>query len=149
MHHLISVRPALALLAVAGILTLSARASAEDRPHASRGTAQFVSPTEFVGSGIGTHLGIYTEAGSVQFLPTADPIVLQIDGWSVYTASSGDELHALISGQLNRQTGAITATVTYVGGTGRFENAEGTAALAAQIQPDGSIVAGVAGTIDY
>ena len=77
MTRFVSLRPAGVLLVAVGILTLSARASAEERPHSSRGTAQFVSPTDFVGAGNATHLGRYDEVGSVQFSPTADPTITQ------------------------------------------------------------------------
>src|SRR6266536_625819 len=120
------------LLVAAGLLAVTTRASAEDRPHKAEGTAQFVSPTEFVGSGEATHLGRYTEAGVVAFSSTDSPTVLRIDACSVYTAANGDRLYATITGHLNGVTGAITATVTYVGGTGRFAGADGSAALAGQ-----------------
>ncbi|MFO0848292.1 MAG: hypothetical protein U0871_07020 [Gemmataceae bacterium] len=141
--------PSVALLAITVMLTSTAVASAGERPYHARGTAQFVSPTDFVGSGHATHLGRYTEVGSAQFSPTADPTVLAIDAWSVYTAANGDQLYAVITGELNGLTGAITATVTYVGGTGRFDDAGGSAALKGQILPDGTIAVAVSGTIDY
>ena len=150
MTRFVSLRPAGVLLVAVGILTLSARASAEERPHSSRGTAQFVSPTgDFVGSGHATHLGRYTEVGSASFSPTNDPTVLQISAWAIYTAANGDQLYATFTGQLNGLTGAITATVTYVGGTGRFDDASGSATLLGQIRPDGTIAVAVKGTIDY
>lgn len=138
----------IALLAVS-VMTLTTRAWAKERPHSSRGTAQFVSPTDFVGEGNATHLGRYKEVGSAEFSPTPDPAILQIDAWSIYTAADGDYLFATITGHLNAVTGVITATVTYVGGTGRFEDADGSAALKGQIQPDGTIAVAVRGTIDY
>jgi hypothetical protein len=144
-----SLRPVATLVVAAAILALPDRASAEERPHKSRGTAQFVSPTDFVGSGEATHLGRYTEVGSAQFSPTADPAVLRIDAWSVYTAANGDELYATITGRLDLLTGAITATVTYVGGTGRFDDAGGSATLSGQMLPDGTIAVSVEGTLDY
>ena len=147
MTRFVSLRPAGVLLVA--ILTLSARASAEERPHTSRGTAQFVSPTDFVGTGQATHLGCYTEVGSVLFSPTADTTVLQLDAWAIYTAANGDQLYATFTGHLNGLTGAITATVTYEGGTGRFDDAGGSAALLGQIQPGGTIAVAVQGTIDY
>jgi hypothetical protein len=119
------------------------------RPHVSRGTAQFVNANDFVGSGLATHLGRYEEAGSAQFTPTADPTVLQVDAQTTYTAANGDELHAVISGHLDAVTGKVTGTVTYVGGTGRFSDATGTAALSAQLLPGGAVQAAVQGTIDY
>ena len=150
MNRFFSRRPFALVLAAIGVLALSAPAQAEERPYVLRGTAQFVSPTDFVGSGHATHLGRYTEVGSASFSPTADPTVFQIDAWAIYTAANGDELYAVFTGYLNGLTGAITATVTYVGGTGRFTDASGTATLSAQAFPDGSIEdVVVEGTIDY
>jgi hypothetical protein len=142
-------RPLVVLLVTAGILTLSARAAAEERPYSLRGTAHFVSPTDFVGAGTATHLGRYAEAGSASFSPTADPTVLRIDASTTLTAADGDQLHETITGHLNVVTGAITATVTYVGGTGRFDGAGGSATLSGQMLPDGTIAVSVEGTIDY
>ena len=149
MSRFVSLRPASVLFVAAALLAVPDRASAEDRPHLSRGTAQFVSPTDFVGTGHATHLGAYTEVGSVAFSPPDAAGVFPIDGWAVYTAANGDELHATFDGQLNGATGAITATLTYAGGTGRFADAGGSAALSGQIQPDGTLAVTVEGTIDY
>jgi hypothetical protein len=149
MNHFDSLRPVVVMLVASGLLTVTARASAEDRPHKSEGTAQFVSPNDFVGSGKATHLGGYTEVGSAQFSPTADPTVLRIDAWSIYTAANGDQLYATFTGHLNGLTGAITATGTYVGGTGRFDDAGGSATLSGQMRPDGTIAVSVEGTIDF
>ena len=135
--------------ALASLLAFSSLAAAAFRPHSSRGTAQFISDTEFVGSGNATHLGRYSETGTVLFTPTEDPAVLQVDGSIVYTAANGDERHATVSGQLNGQTGVITATLTYVGGTGRFDDATGSATLAGQAGPGGTISVRVSGNIDY
>jgi hypothetical protein len=149
MNTLFSRKPFALLVAVTSILSLSTAVRASDRPYAARGTAQFISATEFTGSGLATHLGIYNEAGLVQFSPTPDPTVLQIDACTVYTSADGDQLHARISGQLNGVTGVITATVTYVGGTGRVSAATGTAALTGQLLPGGKIEVAVEGSIQY
>jgi len=135
--------------AAISLLAFPDRAAAEARPYSSEGTAQFVSPTDFVGAGLAAHLGLYSEAGSVSFSPTSNPAVLHVDGSVVYTAANGDELHAVITGELNGLTGAITATVSYVGGTGRFADASGSASLAGQLRPNGTISVTVRGTIDY
>jgi hypothetical protein len=137
------------LLSAIGVLTLAAPAQAVQRAYVSRGTAQFTGPNTFVGAGTATHLARYAEAGSVQFSATADPTVLHLEASATYTADNGDELYATFTGQLNGVTGTITATVTYVGGTGRFANASGTAALSAQIVGGGSLEVSVKGTIDY
>ena len=137
------------LLAAAGVLAMAAPVQAVERPYISRGTAQFVSATDFVGAGNATYLGLYSEAGSVQFSPTADPTVLHLEARSTYTAANGDQLYAVFTGQLNGVTGVITATVTYAGGTGRFANASGTASLSGQLGPGGSLEVVVKGSIDY
>jgi len=136
--------------ALIGLVALADRAAAAAvRPYSAHGTAQFVSPTDFIGSGQATHLGRYSEAGSVAFAPTPNPAVLQVDGSIVYTAASGDELHAVVSGTLNGLTGVIAATVVYAGGTGRFADASGSSSLAGQLLPGGAISVAVSGTIDY
>jgi hypothetical protein len=141
----VSLRPPGILLVAVAVLVLPARTSAEERPYSSRGTAQFVSPTgDFAGAGSATHLGLYEEVGNAAISPTG-----AIDGWATYTAANGDQLYATITGQLNGRTGAITATVTYVGGTGRFKDATGSATLLGQILLDGTISVAVEGTIDY
>ena len=150
MNRFFSRRPFALVLAAVGVLALSAPAQAKERPYVLHGTAQFVSPTDFVGSGHATHLGRYTEVGSASFSPTADPTVFHIDGWAILTAANGDQLHEVITGSLDGLTGAITATVTFVGGTGRFTDASGSATLSAQALPLGLIdEVVVEGTIDY
>ena len=149
MNSIFSRRPFALVLAAVSVLALSAPAEAGERPHNSRGTAQFVNANDFVGVGKATHLGHYNEVGSAQFSPTADPTVSQIDAWSIYTAANGDQLFAVFAGTLNGLTGSITATVTYVGGTGRFDDASGSGKLTGQMLPDGTISVAVKGTIDY
>jgi hypothetical protein len=149
MKSLFSWNPVTLVLMALTVLTVASSARAVERPHVSRGTAQFANANDFVGTGAATHLGAYDEVGSAQFSPTADSTVLQVDAWSIYTAANGDQLYAVFSGHLNGLTGAITATVTYVGGTGRFTNASGTAALSGQLLPRGSIKVAMKGTINY
>jgi hypothetical protein len=149
MNRFFALNPFGVILVAVCVLAIPSSVSAAARPHHSKGKAQFVSPTDFVGSGHATHLGRYTEVGSALFSPTNDPTVLHIDGFSIYTAANGDELHAVITGSLNGLTGAITATVTYVGGTGRFTDATGSSSLVAQLLPGGAISVAVDGTINY
>jgi hypothetical protein len=131
------------------LVAFSERAEAAVRAYSAIGTAQFTGPNTFVGAGNATHLGSYSEAGRVAFSPTADPAVLHVDGSIVYTAANGDELHAVVNGELNGVTGAITATVSYVGGTGRFTSASGSAGLTGQLGAGGTVSVNVAGTIDF
>jgi hypothetical protein len=149
MNRFLSLRLLSFLMLGVAIFMLTDRAAAAVRPHFSRGTAKFVSPTDFIGSGYATHLGVYSEVGSVAFSPTTDPDVLRLDGRAIYTAANGDQLRANFTGRLNRVTGAITATLTYVGGTGRFASAKGSASLTGQMLPGGIVTVTVSGTIDY
>ena len=134
---------------IVSFVAIAERAAAAVLPYAARGTAHFVSPTDFVGSGQATHLGRYSEAGRVAFTPTGNPAVLHVEGSIVYTAANGDELHATVSGELNGATGAISATVTYSGGTGRFANATGSGALSGQLDAQGVISVSVDGSVQY
>jgi hypothetical protein len=140
-------RPFAVVCALAALVAATSTAFAAPRAYSSRGTAHFVSPTEFVGSGEATHLGRYTETGTVSFSPTADPNVLHVEGTITYTASNGDELGATVSGELDQTTGALAAAVTYVGGTGRFVAASGSATLTGQVAQTISVA--VVGTINF
>lgn len=148
MNHLFS-RFSSVVLAIIIAAAFTGHAALASRPHFSRGSAQFTSPTTFVGDGRATHLGNYTETGIVAFSPTANPAVLHVEGTLIYTAANGDELHATVSGELNGQTGVVTAEITYDGGTGRFECATGSADLLGQLLAGGAIEVAVSGTIDY
>jgi len=147
MHLFSLLRPVAVLLVAAGIVTLTTSASAKERQHFSRGTALLDQTGNFVGSGYATHLGRYTEIGHVS-ISGENPYALDLDGWATYIAANGDEVYANVTGQLNFFTGAIIATVTYDGGSGRFDGASGSAGLLGQLGPDGISVV-VVGTIDY
>jgi hypothetical protein len=149
MNRFFSRRPFASLLVAVGVLALAAAAHAEQRAYRARGTAQFSSANSFVGAGTATHLGRYDEEGSANFFETADPTVFLVEASATYIAANGDELWAVFTGHLNLVTGDITATVTYVGGTGRFADAGGTAILSGQRFADGSIELDVEGTIDF
>jgi len=131
------------------VLGLRQQAAAQTVPHQATGGAQFVSANDLVGSGQATHLGSYTEVGSVTFTPTSNPAILDAAGVLVYTAANGDRLFARLQGQVNGLTGAVTAVVTYVGGTGRFVSATGSAVLIGQLLGGGAVTVTVKGTIAY
>src|SRR5262245_16697180 len=150
MKRFCSLRSVIVMLFAAAVLTVPSVASAAERAHRSRGTAEFLpGSTDFVGSGSATHLSRYQEIGSVTFWETTDPTAVPITAWSIYTAANGDELWATFEGHLNSLTGKITATVTYWGGTGRYEDANGSGKLTGQIQANGTIAVNVQGRIDY
>jgi len=137
------------VLALAGTLGLTSHASAAVRPYFAHGVAHFVNSADFVGTGHATYLGLYTEGGSVTLTPTGNPVVMQVTGTTAYFAANGDRLDAQVSGTLNLATGAIGATITYVGGTGRFDDATGQSSLVGQMAPDGTMSVTVIGLINY
>jgi hypothetical protein len=150
MNRFSFLRPVAILLLVVASGTFSNRASAEERAYHSRSTALLNLETgEFVAAGNATHLGKYTEKGSLSISGDV-PTALHVEGSATLTAANGDELDVDFTGTLNFFTGAIAATITFDGATeGRFKDATGSASLVAQFQPDGTIAVVVEGTIDY
>lgn len=135
--------------AVVALACIANLALAALRPYSARGTAAFTGPSTFVGAGNATHLGKYTEVGTLAFTPTDNPGILHVEGTIIYTAANGAELHASASGELNAATGAVHAALTYHGGTGRFANATGSSALTGQLVSPIALVVRVEGSIGY
>ena len=132
------------------VLVLATSIQAKERYHAARGSGHFTDAAGgFVSEGIATHVGPFSEVGAVQLTPTDDPAVFQLSGSATHTAANGDQLFETIAGTLNVVTGAGTATMTFVGGTGRFANASGSAIFELQLVGDGAFVYTGEGTIDY
>lgn len=113
---------------------------ATERPFASNGNgvASFITDDagNVVGanltlSGNGTHLGLFTGTGQIQFLPDAnDPNISHPAGEVTYVASNGDRLPTVIeNGSMDLRTGIATGDMVFQGGTGRFEGASGRAAI--------------------
>ncbi len=145
LFHLL--RPVVVLLAIVGSVIFSTRASGVERKYSLRGTALLDNDGIVVGAGNATHLGNYTEDGFAS-ISGNDLTALQLEGYVTLTAANGDKLREHITGHLNFFTGAITATVTFIGGEGRFEDASGSAILLGQVGPSGISVV-VVGTIDF
>jgi len=114
--------------------------SATERPFASSGNglANFITDGagNFVGanltlSGNGTHLGLFSGIGKIEFLPDAnDPNIVYVPGEITYTASNGDRLPSIIeNGRMDLRTGIATGDMVFQSGTGRFEGASGRAAI--------------------
>jgi hypothetical protein len=131
-------------------LAFAGNTAAQSKPYRATGAAQFAAnQSDFTGVGHATHLGNYTEVGNVAFAPTSTPGVLAVSGWSHYQAANGDLLFALLSGTIDMGTGAITATATYVGGTGRFTNSSGASALSGQMIGGGALTIAAIGSLSY
>ena len=114
--------------------------SASERPYASNGNGLATFITDGAGnvvgatvvvSGNGTHLGLFTGTGTIQFLPDAnDPNISHPAGEVTYVASNGDRLPTVIAnGRMDLRTGIATGDMVFQSGTGRFEGASGRAAI--------------------
>src|SRR5262245_18888371 len=93
--------------------------SATERPFASNGNGIATFITDGAGnvvgatvtlSGNGTHLGLFTGTGTIQFLPDAnDPNISHPAGEVTYIAANGDRLPTVIeNGQMDLRTGIAT-----------------------------------------
>ena len=114
--------------------------NATERPFASNGNGIATFITDSAGnvvgadltlSGHGTHLGLFTGTGKLQFLPDADdPNISHPAGEVTYVASNGDRLPTVIeNGRMDLRTGIATGDMVFQSGTGRFEGASGRAAI--------------------
>ena len=128
------------LILVFALVLGTIQVSATDRPFASNGNgiASFITDDagHVVGatvtvSGNGTHLGLFSGTGKIQFLPDAnDPNISHPAGEVTYIASNGDRLPSVIeNGSMDLRTGIATGDMVFQSGTGRFEGASGRAAI--------------------
>jgi hypothetical protein len=83
-------------------------------------------------SSTATHMGVVTTVGTINFSPDpANPGRLLTSGSGTMTASNGDTVQLELNGALELTPGSTTATdkavFRFVGGTGRFVGAHGTA----------------------
>ena len=114
--------------------------SATERPFASNGNGNAAFITDGAGNvvganltlgGNGTHLGLFTGTGKIQFVPDAnDPNIVHVPGEITYVASNGDRLPVVIeNGRMDLRTGIATGDMVFQSGTGRFEAVSGQAAI--------------------
>ena len=115
-------------------------AGATERPFASNGNGLATFITDSAGnvvgatvvvSGHGTHLGLFSGTGRIEFLPDAnDPNISHPAGEVTYVAANGDRLPTVIeNGSMDLRTGIATGDMVFQSGTGRFEGASGRAAI--------------------
>jgi hypothetical protein len=101
------------------------------------------------GSGTATHLGQWTVAGNVQYIPDQNG-VLHSSGNATLTAADGDKLQITIEGILDPVAAMDQGIFHFVGGTGRFAGASGDANFVVSINPlTGGFDLTVVGKIDY
>jgi hypothetical protein len=114
--------------------------TATERPFASsgNGVASFITDgagnvvgANLMLSGNGTHLGLFTGAGRIEFIPDAnDPNIVIVPGEITYVAANGDRLATIIeNGRMDLRTGIATGDMVFQSGTGRFVGASGKAAI--------------------
>ena len=113
---------------------------ATERPFASNGNGSAAFITDGSGNvvganltlgGNGTHLGLFTGTGKIQFVPDpSDPNIVHVPGEVTYIASNGDRLPTVIeNGRMDLRTGIATGDMVFQSGTGRFEGVSGKAAI--------------------
>src|SRR5687768_11166667 len=101
------------------------------------------------GSGTATHLGQWTVAGKVNYTPDENG-VLRSSGEATLTAANGDKLQFQVDGILDPITAVDQGVFRFVGGTGRFEGASGSANFVVSINPlTGGFQLTVVGRINY
>lgn len=128
---------------------LSVAAAESPHPIRIRGAGQVLGdPTlpggaPFVAAGQSNMLGKWSNRG-----------ILAIDlgtgaatGNVTFVAANGDQLHASFIGVFDPRTGIATATFTWLGGTGRFATARGTAGFTVAQDPGGTFTFHASGTI--
>ena len=137
MKRLVTVK---SLILVFALLLGIIPVSATERPFASNGNgiASFITDGagNVVGanltlSGNGTHLGLFSGTGKIEFQPDVnDPNIVHVLGEVTYVASNGDRLPTVIeNGLMDLRTGIATGDMVFQSGTGRFEGASGRAAI--------------------
>lgn len=101
------------------------------------------------GSGTATHLGQWTVIGNPKYTPDSNG-VLHSSGEATLTAANGDKLQIEIDGILDPVAGVDQGVFYFLGGTGRFEGASGSANFVVNINPvTGGFDLTVVGRIDY
>ena len=101
------------------------------------------------GSGTATHLGQWTVTGNPKYTLDANG-VLHSSGEATITAANGDKLQVQIDGILDPVASVDQGVFYFLGGTGRFENASGSANFVVNINPlTGGFELTVVGRIDY
>ena len=128
------------LILVFAIILGTIQVNATERPFASNGNGIAAFITDGAGnvvganltlSGHGTHLGLFTGTGKIQFVPDAnDPNIVHVPGEITYVASNGDRLPTIIeNGRMDLTTGIATGDMVFQSGTGRFAGVSGKAAI--------------------
>jgi hypothetical protein len=118
-------------------------ATAIERPFALNGTGIGVFITDEAGniiganvsgSGTATHLGLWTTAGTVRYTPDENGVI-RSSGEATISAANGDKLEVVIQGTLDPVAFTDHGVFRFVGGTGRFAGASGSADFVVSVNP--------------
>lgn len=119
--------------------------AAVERPFAlnGRGVATFLTDgagniigANVTASGTASHLGLWTLTGTVNFTPDPDnPGTIRSSASAPCIAADGDQLQLVLAGRLDTNTFTDHGTITFAGGTGRFQAASGTADFVVTVNP--------------
>ena len=139
------------------LLLAAIPAVAHERPFALNGQGVATLITDSAGnviggnvtaSGTATHLGRWTAVGSVTFTP--EDGVLRSHGQATITAANGDRLETVADGAMDPATGSDHGIFHFVGGTGRFAGASGSADFVISLNPlTGGFEMTMVGKLDY
>jgi len=131
--------------------------AAQDRPFAlnGMGVASFITDgagtpigANVTASGTATHLGSWSTTGTVRY--ALEDGVLRSSGEGTITAANGDKLDFVVEGALDPVAGTDHGTFRFVGGTGRFAGASGSANFVVTINPPtGGFELTMVGKINY
>lgn len=152
-----SLNPRILMLALC-LLLGSLPAAAVARPFSLHGAGNVAftggpPPTggDLTASGTATHLGLWTAVGVLSFAPPDPdtPNLVPASGTQTFTAADGDKLHAELTGELDTTTGIATGIFMFIGGTGRFEGASGSADFVVMQDPSGPFEVTATGDIDF
>jgi len=101
-------------------------------------------------SGTATYLDQWTATGLLTFSSGSASNLILADGRETFTAANGDELNArFTNAELDPTTGIAYGIFLFVGGTGRFQDASGSAPFVVLQAPDGSFELNALGRIDF
>jgi hypothetical protein len=147
------------LMLTALLLMGAISVAATERPFALNGTGvgQFITneaglpiSANVSGSGTATHLGLWTTTGTVHYGPPDADGLLPSSGEATIIAANGDAIRAVVQGRLNLGAGTDSGTFTFVGGTGRFAAASGSADFVVAVNPlTGGFELTMVGRINY
>lgn len=103
-------------------------------------------------SGTATYLGKWTQTGNLVFtFDQSKPNIIFASGETTFTAANGDTLEAEINNsELDTTTGISIGQFVFTGGTGRFQQAQGSADFTVtQDLNSGAFDVVAQGSIDY